>query len=303
MNLFHLSKSVNTAIFLFITFICPISPAQAQMQQVAILPFTVNAEKDLTYIKEGISQMLSSRLAWKDKVLVIPPKTILNEVQKEPQLSGPPLVTSIFNHTDVHYVISGSITEFAGTFSLDTSVYTDTSGSPMHTFFGQANTPDDIIPEMSTIASKINQSVFNRNVTTLADSKGQQTTTKEDLTRANPEKLIPQVIQETPREQKPFWKFWKKEKPPAYPDETFSAMETAANQDINVGMDEDLSEEKIPFWKFWKKDNTDEIEDEEFDEEKAKKPFWKFWKKDNIDEIEDEEFDEEKAEKPFWKFW
>ena len=67
-------------------------------------------------------------------------------------------------------------------------------------------------------------------------------------------------------------------------------MEAAASQDIDVEMDEDLSEEKIPFWKFWKKDNTDDLIDEmdsdsivipeenEFKEEDdAKKPFWKFW--------------------------
>jgi len=289
---FRLSKPVNALIFLLIVltfFLVPPMTARAQPQKVGILPFTVHAEKDLTYIKEGISQMLSSRLAWKEKILVMPEKTILDELKKNSQLSGPPLVTAIFKHTDVHYIISGSVTEFAGTFSLDTAVYTDTSGIPMHTFFGQANTPDDIIPEMSTIAAKINQSVFNRNVT-LTGSEGQQTTTEEDLTRANPEKLVPQVIQDTPPEQKPFWQFWKKDKPPAYPDETFSTMEAAASQDIDVEMDEDLSEEKIPFWKFWKKDNTDDLIDEmdsdsivipeenEFKEEDdAKKPFWKFW--------------------------
>lgn len=292
MKQFRLSKSVNVLIFLLIVLTFSLAPpmtARAQSQKVVILPFTVNAEKDLTYIKEGISQMLSSRLAWKDKILMIPGKTILDEIKRTPQLSGAPLVTSIIENTDANYIISGSITEFAGTFSLDTAVYTDTSGIPVYTFFGQANTPDDIIPEMSNIAAKVNQSVFNR-ITTLGDSKGQQTTTEEELTRANPEKLIPQVIQDIPPEQKPFWQFWKKEKPPAYPDENFSAMETDTYQEVDLEMDDDdLSEEKVPFWKFWKKDNADDITDEmdsdpmeipekdEFEEGDAKKPFWKFW--------------------------
>jgi TolB-like protein len=214
-----LSKHVNTLIFLLIVLTFSLAPpvtAQAQMQQVAIIPFSINAEKDLTYLKEGISQMLSSRLSWKKKVLVIPEKTILDEIKKTPQLSGISLVKSILKHTDAQYVISGSITEFAGTFSLDTVVHTNTSDLPIHTFFGQANTPDDIISEMSIIAAKINNSVLNRNVPSLAGGKNQQIKTEEDLTRANPEKLIPQVVQDTPSEQKPFWKFWEKEAPPLH---------------------------------------------------------------------------------------
>ncbi len=258
-----LSKHAKILVFLLIVLTFSSPPpvtAQAQMQQIAIIPFSINAEKDLTYIKEGISQMLSSRLAWKEKVLVIPGKTILDQIKKTPELSDVSPVKSIVQHTDANYVISGSITEFGGTFSLDTAVYTDTSELPIHTFFGQANTTDDIIPEMSIIAAKINQSVLNRTLPSLAGGENQMNKTQEDLTRANPEKLIPQVIKDAPPEQKPFWKFWKKNTPPAYPGEDFSATETAAPQDLEL--DEDSSGEKTPFWKFWKKKNADDTTDD-----------------------------------------
>jgi len=278
LNLSQLPKFFNTAIFLFVAFIYAISPAQAQMQQVTILPFSIHAKQDLTYLKEGISQMLSTRLAWKEKVMVVPEKTILDEVKKTPRLSGVPLVKFILKHTDVKYVVSGSITEFAGAFSLDTAIYTDTSGIPMHTFFGQANSPDDIIPEMNTIAAQINHAVFNRDVTTLTDNNAQRLPAKENLTRVNPNNLIPQVSQNITPKKKPFWEFWKKESPPAYPDETVPSVETTVPQE----------EEKIPFWKFWKKkksdNNTDEMDSDavgnpgkDEGEDDTKKPFWKFW--------------------------
>jgi TolB-like protein len=45
--------------------------AFAEPFQVAIVPFKVNAEKDLSFLKDGIVDMLSSRLYWEDKVFVI----------------------------------------------------------------------------------------------------------------------------------------------------------------------------------------------------------------------------------------
>ena len=43
-------------------------PAAAKPLQVAIVPFKVNAEKDLSFLRDGIVDMLSSRLSLEDKV-------------------------------------------------------------------------------------------------------------------------------------------------------------------------------------------------------------------------------------------
>ncbi len=40
-------------------------------KRLAILPFSMNADRDLTFLQKGIVDMLSSRLAWKGKVTVI----------------------------------------------------------------------------------------------------------------------------------------------------------------------------------------------------------------------------------------
>ena len=47
------------------------TPAIAAPARVAVLPFDINAEKDMTFLREGILDMLGSRLAWPDKVKVI----------------------------------------------------------------------------------------------------------------------------------------------------------------------------------------------------------------------------------------
>ena len=39
--------------------------------QLFILPFQINAEKNMTFLEHGIYDMLVSRLSWKEKVIVI----------------------------------------------------------------------------------------------------------------------------------------------------------------------------------------------------------------------------------------
>ena len=294
MKQFRLSKFVNALAFLLIVLTFSLaSPmtARAQPQKVAILPFTVNAEKDLTYIKEGVSQMLSSRLAWKDQITTVPGKIILSQIHNAPQLSGDALMKAVAENTAVQYIVSGSITEFAGTFSVDTKVYSSAHQFPVQTFSSLADTEDNIIPAINSIASEINQKIFNRQTLDWAEADAGENSHQKELIRANPETLIPQVHSRIKAKEKPFWMFWKKEEVPFYPDEESLQQQ---GQPIPPLPPEELDDEmdhveKVPFWKFWKKSSPQDMDDE-MDLE--------------IPESLDENSDDAKDEgKPFWKFW
>ena len=45
--------------------------AAADPVKVLILPFTINSDKDLSFLRKGVADMLSSRLALKDQIMVI----------------------------------------------------------------------------------------------------------------------------------------------------------------------------------------------------------------------------------------
>ena len=45
--------------------------AVAKVNRVAIVPFKINAEKDLSFLRDGIVDMLTSRLYIEDKVAVL----------------------------------------------------------------------------------------------------------------------------------------------------------------------------------------------------------------------------------------
>ncbi|WP_459915956.1 hypothetical protein [Desulfocicer niacini] len=248
MKPFRLSQSVAIVIFLFTAITCcqifPMS-ARAQVQQVTILPFTMNAEKDLTYIQEGISHMLSSRISRKEKTIIVPGKAIIDKIHNARTLSGDALIKAVAGNTPVDYIIAGSITEFAGSFSLDTRVYSSVSSTPLHTFFSQADSLDGIIPAMNRIAGEINNQVFHRETPGMLNADAAPPPQTKDLTRANPETLIPQIPMEMTAKKKPFWMFWKKTKPE---DEEKDFEIPEVLDEVNA---DDVEKKDKPVWKFW----------------------------------------------------
>ena len=66
-----ISKTCLISLILILISVGTELSAFAKPLQVAIIPFKVNAEKDLSFLKDGIVDMLSSRLYWEDKVNII----------------------------------------------------------------------------------------------------------------------------------------------------------------------------------------------------------------------------------------
>lgn len=58
--------------------------AAAAPKRVAIVPFTANAQKDISFLIKGIRDMLASRLAWKQRVVVIEPDLVQRAMKKLP---------------------------------------------------------------------------------------------------------------------------------------------------------------------------------------------------------------------------
>lgn len=179
---------------------------ESALKTVAILPFETNTNRDISYIIPGITRMLHSRLAWKDKVAVIPVDQIRDAVATLDDKKGVAAVTRLGNYTKSDYVISGIITEFSGAFSIDLKVY-DLNEKTVLTFFDQSDEFNRLIPKFDLVAAKINKKVFDRTTVSYEKYKEDKMITEEELRRMNPEKMLP------PRpsieaEDKPWWKIW-----------------------------------------------------------------------------------------------
>jgi TolB-like protein len=149
-----------TALLLFFT----TAPALAAPSRVAILPFDMHAEKDLTFLQEGILDMLGSRLAWKDKVEVInenETRTVLESIEG---FDGESRALLAGGKLKADYVLFGSLTVFGESVSIDARMV-DVSGQqePLP-FFAQTRGMGEVIPKINEFATNINATVFGRQV-------------------------------------------------------------------------------------------------------------------------------------------
>jgi TolB-like protein len=141
------------------------SPAvHAAPKIVAVLPFTMNSPQDLTFLRNGLFSMLSSRLSDSGKVEVLDRATVDAALAGSQADLTQDRARDIGEGLGVDYVLFGSLTHFGESVSLDAAMVDVTGDKPALTFFEQSSNMGDVIPLVNTFAGDINQKVFNRSI-------------------------------------------------------------------------------------------------------------------------------------------
>jgi hypothetical protein len=133
-----------------------------ETKQVAILPLVINASEKMDYLREGIEDMLSSRLTWEDKVVVLNRSQVQKAMVK---MSGPvdeSRALQIGKQLGVEVVLWGSINVFGSSISLDLNLLDIPLRQPSKKFFAQAKGMDEVILKINDISDTINEKVFAR---------------------------------------------------------------------------------------------------------------------------------------------
>jgi TolB-like protein len=141
----------------------PISFAKGP-KKVAIVPFTMNADRDLTFLQEGIMDMLASRLAWKGEVQVLEKGQVKRQVA---QTEGPmdrAKALEVGRALQADYVIFGSLTVFAESVSLDARILDVPGAEELMTAFKQTKGMDEVIPTVNQFAMDINEKIMGRSI-------------------------------------------------------------------------------------------------------------------------------------------
>ncbi len=159
----------------------------------------------MSHIQNGIIQMLYSRLSWQDHLLVIPTGDIKRQLSEMASITGDQMIGKIAAQTNSQYVVAGSVTKIAGSFSIDTQVY-DIKNQRFMAFFEQSEISDDLIDKVDQIAATINKEAFNRSTVTYEKMEQKKQAHINKLKRQNPEHLmnVPD-----PKEEGIGWKVWK----------------------------------------------------------------------------------------------
>ncbi|MCJ7832919.1 MAG: FG-GAP-like repeat-containing protein, partial [Deltaproteobacteria bacterium] len=133
-----------------------------EVKKVAILPFVINSAERMDFLREGVQDMLASRLNWEDKVLVLDS----SQVQKvREKLAGPldePRAVEIGKQLGADVVLWGSINVLGTTVSLDINLVNIALRQPMKKFYAQAKNMDEVIIRVSELSDMINEKVFDR---------------------------------------------------------------------------------------------------------------------------------------------
>jgi len=158
--------------------------------KVALIPFKMNAPENLLYLREGILDMLRSRLAAPGEVLVLDKTAVGAEFAREPQAFDTERARTVAAKLGADYVVMGSLTAIGSSVSVDATVVPiDPSKDPMPIPM-QSTSLDNLIPTLNQMAEIINREVLRR---TSIPLHAAPTPTSVDTNR-NPEYLIPESL-------------------------------------------------------------------------------------------------------------
>ena len=173
-----------------------IAPVFADQQQATILllePILHSAD-DMTFMKRGIVDMLSSRLAGTGNVKVM---TLGNFPEETGAADNPEQAIELGRRLGVDYVVLQSITVIGSSLSTDAKVLDIAKGNLALSFSRAGNQQADVITHVSQLASQINSSLFGVKTATAnaSQSRPDQNQQPIDPVHQHPEKLLGQINQ------------------------------------------------------------------------------------------------------------
>ena len=140
------------------------SALAADVKRIALLPFKINAEKDLSFLQDGIFDMLSTRLAKEGRVEVIS-RAQVDAAMQSAAASGTvneAAARSIGSRLNADFVLFGSLTVLGENVSIDAKMVDISGGQPTLTFFDQSRDLGAVITKINLMAADINAKVFDR---------------------------------------------------------------------------------------------------------------------------------------------
>ncbi len=154
------------AVFVFIAWTACFSmqsvAAAQQPATVVVIPFKMNADRDLGYLRDGIFDMLSTRLSHPGEVNVVPLEKTRQTVEEMPGALNEGYARNVGNKLGADYVLYGSITVFGNSVSIDAKALDSAGLNPPLAFFNQSQGMDEVIPKINEFASQINQQLFGK---------------------------------------------------------------------------------------------------------------------------------------------
>ena len=154
-------------------------------KKVAILPFEINAPEDLSYLREGIMDMLATRISWEGKVEAIEEQLVKEALSGRKGALNEAAAREVGTTLGADYVLFGSLTVFGESVSIDAKMIALTEDRPPVNVYAQTKGMGEVIPRINDFAQDINNKIFGRGTAPVAAAPSQPR-----FSRAHPETIM-----------------------------------------------------------------------------------------------------------------
>jgi TolB-like protein len=143
-----------------------------KVYKVAILPFMIHSQENLDYLREGINDILTSRITVEERVVVMERSVVERALYEEkPMRLDEAAAAKIGMRIGADYVVLGSITKVGDYISLDARLISITEEKPPVTVYTQQKGIDDVMVKIGDFAQDIGYKILGRR--TMADRPGE----------------------------------------------------------------------------------------------------------------------------------
>ena len=138
----------------------------AKVYKVAILPFQIHSQENLDYLREGIYDMLSSRIASEGKIIVIERTAVERAFYEERPMRLDEIVAKrIGMRVGADYIVLGSLTKIGDYISLDARLISITEEKPPLGAFTQHKGIEEMMLKIGEFAQDIGYKITGRRAT------------------------------------------------------------------------------------------------------------------------------------------
>lgn len=154
--------------------ICARMEKQSETVRVLVLPFQINAQQDLSYLRNQIADVIGQRLANEGAVTIGPDKLGPGEAMPPAASQSLAQIRRKAGNYNVDQVIWGTFTLIGDTFSLDARLMPAKGDAPPQQFFARGRSLENLITIANKTADRIALKLFHRQVVTDVRIEGNQ---------------------------------------------------------------------------------------------------------------------------------
>jgi len=166
-------KSQRILLFLFLVFILILPSSSFSQNQepqkvykVAILPFMIHSQENLDYLREGINDILTSRITVAGRIAVIERAVVEQALQElKPARLDEPAAEKIGKKIGADFIVLGSITKVGEYISLDARLISINEQRSPVTAYTQEKGIDNVMVKINNFAQDIGQKILGPTIT------------------------------------------------------------------------------------------------------------------------------------------